>query len=109
MPLDRLATRLRREGVAPARVFQLPHGCALEDLIRVEDYIGAVNGLLADMGQSVRISPSDLADGQTVAKSLEVWAGHVRARLPGKPEIAYALLSRETEPPSAIQAVGKFG
>jgi len=89
---DDLSARLLRQGVAPARVFQLPPGCALEDLIELEDYISAVNGLLAEMGQSARISASDLRDGQTVAKSLEVWAKHAGARLPGKTEIAYALL-----------------
>ena len=46
---DELVARLLREGVAPARVFQLPHGCALEDLIELEDYISAVNGLLASV------------------------------------------------------------
>ena len=44
------------------------------------------------MGQSARISASDLPDEQTVAKSLEVWAKQAGARLPGKTEIAYALL-----------------
>ena len=89
---DELVARLLREGVAPARVFQLPHGCALEDLIELEDYISAVNGLLEEMGQSARISASDLPDEQTVAKSPEVWAKQAGARLPGKTEIAYALL-----------------
>lgn len=93
---DELAARLLREGVAQERVFQLPSGCALEDLIRVEDYVNAINGLLTEMGQPLRVSASDLQGELTIAKSLEVWAKHVGARLPGKPEIAYALLRGPT-------------
>lgn len=89
---DELVSRLVRDGVAPERVFQLPKGCAVEDLVNLEDYTRVVNRLLEEMGQDARLSTSDLRSGLTAAKSLERWNATNGVRLPGKPEIAYALL-----------------
>lgn len=83
-------------GVDRKRVFALPTGYAIEDLIEPEDYIAIVNGLLDRIGRSPeRFAQSDVVAGQPIAKSFTDWAKVRRVQAPGKIEIAYALLRRD--------------
>lgn len=89
---DRLLKQLEDAEVSPRRLFQLPKGCAVEDLINADDYLSVVNGMLQEMGQSAHFSRSDIKPDTTVALSLTKWASSVGVQLPGKVELAYALL-----------------
>lgn len=90
------AEKLREAGVPRTRVFNLPKGQAVEDLVLRTDYLDAVNGLLDAMGAKRRVTAPDLAGELTVAKALETWGAANKVRLPSKVDIAYALLERDS-------------
>ncbi|MGD9961092.1 AAA family ATPase [Nocardioides sp.] len=87
-------SKLREREVARERIFTLPKGKAPEDLVLRSQYVDAVNGLLDAMGQTQRVSASDLAGKTTVAKALVDWGASNKVRLPSKVDVAYALLER---------------
>lgn len=92
---DNLVKHLAQIGVRRSRIFQLPKGMAVEDLVPVEDYLAAVNGLLAEMNQPKRLGRSDLADGVPVATCYSNWAKRLKIQAPSKIEIAYRLLAAD--------------
>lgn len=89
---DDLLAQLKKDGVDASRMFQLPKGSAVEDLVHQGDFLNAVNDMLAEMAGTHRLTKDDLAPNKTVAKSLTDWGRNVGARIPSKPELAYALL-----------------
>jgi len=94
---------LRAAGVDAARIFRLPDGHAVEDLVRRADYIATVNGFLELMGQSKRFEAKDVPLEGPVAKALTEWAKVNKVQVPGKVEVAYALLR---VPQLCLTAVG---
>lgn len=83
---------LRDVGVDAGRIFRMPQGHAVEDLIHRDDYIATVNSFLELMGQAARFNDSDSPPGTPIAKGFKDWAKASRVRIPGKVEVAYALL-----------------
>jgi hypothetical protein len=85
---------LKDVGVDAGRIFRLPEGHAVEDLIHPDDYIATVNRFLEIMGQGERFTDSDSSPGTPIAKGFKEWAKASKVRIPGKVEVAYALLQR---------------
>lgn len=84
---------LKAVGVDAKRIFRLPDGHAVEDLVDRATYIETVNGFLERMGQSGRFKASDVLAATPVAKAFKDWAKANRLQIPSKVEVAYALLS----------------
>lgn len=83
---------LKRVGVEPSRIFRLPDGHAVEDLVHPDDYVEIVNGFLERMGQPQRFQAADAPPGVPIAKAFADWAVANKVRTPGKVEVAYALI-----------------
>lgn len=83
---------LKAEGVDGSRIFSLPAGHAVEDLINRDDYLTVVNRFLDTMGQSKRVTAGDVPVGVPIAKAFTDWAKRNKVRTPSKVEMAYALL-----------------
>jgi predicted ATP-dependent endonuclease of OLD family len=90
-----LVTHLRDLGVNKERVFSLPPGTAVEDLVMVDDYLKAVNDLLAEMGETPRFTRPDIVPGIPIAKCFCDWAKRTGTRTPSKVEVAYRLLAAD--------------
>lgn len=86
---------LKAVGVDAARIFRLPKGHAVEDLIRPQDYLATVNEFLVRMGQEKKFMASDVPMGTPIAKAFTDWAKASKVKSPSKVEVAYALLRRE--------------
>lgn len=95
---------LKAVGVHPVRIFRLPDGHAIEDLVHPDDYIATVNAFLERMGQSKRFQAADTPPGTPIAKAFKDWAKANKAQVPSKVEIAYALLR---QPRLRLTATGK--
>ena len=95
---------LKKEGVDASRIFSLPNGHAVEDLVHQADYVSTINGFLERMGQTKRFASTDVAAGTPVAKALSGWARTHRVTIPSKVEMAYALLAM---PERRLTATGK--
>lgn len=87
-----LAGRLGAYGVDEARIFALPGGCGVEDLVAPDDYVAVVNRLLADRGRRARFSSDVVGAGKPIAKAFAAWAESNRVQAPGEVEVAYALV-----------------
>lgn len=85
-------TLLKSVGVDSRRIFRLPNGHAVEDLVARDTYISTVNGFLEVMGQAERFKASDIPTGTPIAKAFTDWAKLSKVRRPSKVEVAYALL-----------------
>lgn len=83
---------LKDVGVDASRIFRLPKGYAVEDLVNRDDYISVVNSFLETMGQPKRFSSADAPSGTPIAKSFTDWAKANKQQIPSKVEVAYALL-----------------
>jgi len=81
-------------GVDASRIFHLPGGHAVEDLINRDDYVAVVNAFLEKMGQSRRFTLTDVLEGTPVAKAFTDWAKANRLQIPSKVEVAYELLNK---------------
>ena len=84
---------LKAVGVDATRIFPLPSGHAVEDLVVRAEYIATVNGFLERMGQSKRFKASDVPAATPVAKAFTDWAKANKVQIPSKVEVAYALLA----------------
>lgn len=91
---DRYRTELQAAGVDCERIFGLPQGQALEDLLDPSFYLEIVAGMLAD-GAS-KPSVKDMQLGIPIARALARWAAQQspEVELPGKVAVAYAVLDR---------------
>ena len=69
---DKKRAELLAAGFPRSHVFQLPKGKALEDLVDRSTYIGVVNDLLAETGESIPIG--QLPSGVTVARAVDDYA-----------------------------------
>lgn len=89
---DRYRTELQQAGVDSERIFGLPQGQALEDLLDPAFYLEIVAGMLADGAPKPSIK--DMQSGIPIALSLARWAAHQspEVALPGKVAVAYAVL-----------------
>lgn len=85
---------LKDVGVDPARIFSLPPGFAVEDLVERDEYIEVVNDFLRKMGQGKQFTPADVSAGTPVAKAFADWAKTNNLRTPSKVEVGYALLGK---------------
>lgn len=83
---------LKRVGVDPSRIYRLPLGQGVEDLVNRDDYIRVVNQFLEKMGQAKRFSVNELREGVPVSKAFANWAKANHVQLPSKVEVAYALV-----------------
>lgn len=83
---------LQGVGVDASRIFSLPEGHAVEDVILAEDYVNVVNKFLVTMGQSKVFTTSDVSAGVPIASGFSRWAKENDVQQPAKVEIAYALL-----------------
>jgi predicted ATP-dependent endonuclease of OLD family len=92
------ATALKQVGVDPSRIFALPSGQAVEDLANRDDFVSAINSLLASMGQTKKFSASLASEGTPIAKAFTDWAKSNRVQTPSKVEVAYALLRANVRP-----------
>lgn len=89
---DKHVKDLREANVHASRIFQLPPGKAVEDLIERSDYLKVVNGFLTKMGQNKTLTDADLDPNLPISKAFEEWAKARKVRTPSKVEIAYELL-----------------
>lgn len=89
---DKHVKDLKEANVHASRIFQLPPGKAVEDLIERSDYIKVVNDFLTRMGQNKTLTDADLDPSLPISKAFEEWAKAKKVRTPSKVEIAYALL-----------------
>lgn len=85
---------LKGVGVDAHRIFRLPSGRAIEDLIHRDDYISVVNDFLEKMGQVERFAAADVPPETPIAKAFVDWAKGNKLQIPSKVEISYALLAR---------------
>nr|WP_246220891.1 AAA family ATPase [Phytoactinopolyspora mesophila] len=89
---DRYQRELEGAGVDSERIFGLPRGRALEDLLDPTLYLETVAGMLAD--GAPKPSVKDMEPGIPIALSLARWAAQQSpaVELPGKVAVAYAVL-----------------
>lgn len=81
-------------GVDRRRMFRLPNGFAVEDLIHRDDYVDVLNEFLDRMGQTVKFTITDVPTETPIAKAVTDWAKAKKVRIPSKVEMAYALISK---------------
>jgi len=97
---------LQGVGVDASRIFALPEGHAVEDIILAEDYVNVVNKFLVKMGQSKVFTISDVPPGVPIASAFDRWAKVNEVQRPAKVEIAYALLRADVRlAPAGAQAL----
>lgn len=92
------ATRLRASGVSEARITRLggaDSGLTLEDLVRDELLLAAINEVLEQLGCEARMSRAALLAGPSRQSAISAWCAEADAPIPGKPSVAVALLERE--------------
>jgi len=85
---------LKDVGVDGGRIFRLPGGQAVEDLVHPADYIATVNDFLTKMSQAKQFKTTDVPTGTPIAKAFTDWAKVNRVQAPSKVEMAYALLRK---------------
>jgi len=85
---------LKQVGVDARRIFRLPKGHAVEDLINRDDYISVVNDFLERMRQTKRFNATDVPAETPVAKAFADWTKANKLQAPSKVEVAYALLGK---------------
>lgn len=76
-------------GVDRTRIFRLPNGAAIEDLVDKTQYIKVINRML---GPDASVTAADLDDGQPIAKSFHDWGRRTGVKVPGHVAVAYGLL-----------------
>jgi predicted ATP-dependent endonuclease of OLD family len=86
---------LKEVGVDAGRIFTLPKGHAVEDLVNRDDYIAVVNDFLEKMGETKRFASTDVPAETSAAKAFSDWAKKGRVQTPSKVEVAYALLGKQ--------------
>ena len=64
---------LKEADVHASRIFQLPPGKAVEDLIERSDYIKVVNDFLTKMGQNKTLTDADLDPDLPISKAFDEW------------------------------------
>lgn len=91
---DRYLKDLRGADVDEGRLFQLPSGVGLEDLLAVGLYLQAVNDVLP--ADSPEPPQSIAVKGEPIAPLLDEWADAQTpaVKLPSKVAVAYAVLDR---------------
>ncbi|NGY57733.1 hypothetical protein G7043_02170 [Lentzea sp. NEAU-D13] len=88
-----LKNQLVKAGVRESHVFSLPADQAIEDLLTVDSYLGAVNAHLTECSRSDRISEADLTVGKTRGKAVGEWCAKRAITPPGKTVIANRLVN----------------
>lgn len=83
---------LKAVGVQANRIFSLPLGYAVEDLVNRDDYVHVVNDFLEKMGQPKRFTAAEVPSEVPIAKAFSDWAKVGKVRTPSKVEMAYALI-----------------
>ncbi|MEH0109657.1 AAA family ATPase [Tersicoccus sp. MR15.9] len=86
---------LQNAGVEAGRIFSLPEGAAVEDLVATDVYISVIGSFLAAMGENRRFTHSDAVSNIPITKSFHDWAKQHGIGTPGKVEVCYALLRHE--------------
>lgn len=90
---DRYRTALVESGVEDARIFGLPKGCAIEDLIAPDCYLGVVHALMSDAGWAGPLpDEASLKGPGPVATRLRNWCRQHGAPEPGKTAVASRLV-----------------
>lgn len=83
---------LELRGVNMGRIFQLPEGCAVEDLINADDYVAAFNRALRRLGQTnEEITVADISTG-LVKIAAKNWCEARETRNPSPVLVAEILL-----------------
>lgn len=85
-------------GVDKQRIFSLPPGDAIEDLLTPACYLSAVTGLMADAGHTgTRVTIEALTGDGPIAGRLGDWCKAYKAPLPGKTAVASRLVQRPAD------------
>ncbi|MFO0047521.1 MAG: ATP-dependent nuclease [Pseudanabaena sp.] len=94
----KLSENLKDAGVDESQIFSLPsvEGCVLEDCIRKELYLEAVNKVLQDWNQNVPIILLEELPDINRPKAVEDWCQAKNINRPDKKNIAYCLLDFAT-------------
>ncbi len=88
-------TRLRAAGVPQDRIVQLGgtgSGLTIEDLLKEDLYLRAVNEVLAQLGSPRTLKKADLNAGPTRGAAIRSWCRNSGVPEPSKPAVAVALL-----------------
>ncbi|NMF58926.1 ATP-dependent nuclease [Pseudanabaena yagii] len=95
---EKLSEKLQNAGVDESQIFQLRgiEGCVLEDCIRKELYLEAVNKVLQDWNQNVPIMLLEELPDINRPKAVEDWCQEKNINRPDKKNIAYCLLDFAT-------------
>ncbi|MFM7602744.1 MAG: ATP-dependent nuclease [Pseudanabaena sp.] len=90
----RLSADLKGAEVEESQIFSLPgdEGCVLEDCIRKELYLEAVNKVLQDWNQNLPIMSLEELPDINRPKAVENWCQRKNIKPPDKKNIAYCLL-----------------
>lgn len=88
-----LKNQLVKAGVRESHVLSLPEGQAIEDLLTVDSYLGAVNAHLTECSRTDRITAADLTEGRTRGKAVSEWCAQRGITPPGKTVIANRLVN----------------
>ncbi|PVG82132.1 hypothetical protein DDE18_15770 [Nocardioides gansuensis] len=92
---DAHVTRLRAAGVPPDRIVQLGgpgSGLTVEDLLKEDLYLRAINEVLTQLGSPQLLKKADLNVGQTRGAATRSWCRNAGSPEPSKPAVAVALL-----------------
>ncbi len=88
-------SRLRTAGVSATRIVQLGgarSGLTVEDIVKEDLYLTAMNEVLTQLGSPQLMTKSDLNPGPTRGAAVRSWCRKVGSPEPSKPAVAIALL-----------------
>jgi len=97
---DEHAARLRNSGVDLSRIAQLGgegSGHCIENLLKEDVHLEAINEVLAQLGNTERMTKEDLKAAPTREDSIKAWCQAVGSPVPGKPAVAVALVELADE------------
>lgn len=94
------AIRLAASGIDSSLVIHVGgrnSGLTIEDLVREDVYLGAVNQVLKELGASRAIPKSALGGGASRTDAVKKWCLRHQVTVPGKPAVAIAILDGGNE------------
>lgn len=87
---------LKAVGVKQDRIFSLPDGCAMEDLLDPAYYLRIIGGFLSVSDRSALPPVGKLPQAETIAKRVEKWCETTARHPPGKTVVASRIVQDPT-------------